>query len=160
QVSISNQNVLQAEAQYREAKAGVRVARAALFPTLNASASIGASGNGGAGGVPGNGAGNGTTTASGTNVSNGASSGSGGTRGSFNLPFDVSWEPDIWGDIRRGVRASATTAQAMAADLENARLLYRAELAQDYFQLHGLDAQQDLLMRTESSYQEYLTLTR
>jgi outer membrane protein TolC len=45
QVSISNQNVLQAEAQYREAKAAVRVARAALFPTLNASASIGATGN-------------------------------------------------------------------------------------------------------------------
>jgi NodT family efflux transporter outer membrane factor (OMF) lipoprotein len=96
-----------------------------------------------------------------TNVSNGAAaSGSSGTRTSFNLPFDVSWEPDIWGDIRRGVRASATTAQALEADLENARLLYRAELAQDYFQLHGLDAQRDILTRTESSYEEYLTLTR
>ena len=33
QVSISNQNVLQAEAQFREAKAAVRIARSALFPT-------------------------------------------------------------------------------------------------------------------------------
>ncbi len=33
QVSVSNQNVLQAEAQYRQAKAAVSVARAALFPT-------------------------------------------------------------------------------------------------------------------------------
>src|SRR5947208_8878325 len=36
QVSLSNQNVAQAEAQYAQAKTGVRVARAALFPTLTA----------------------------------------------------------------------------------------------------------------------------
>ena len=34
QVAISNQNVLAFEAQYREAKAAVRVARSALFPSL------------------------------------------------------------------------------------------------------------------------------
>jgi NodT family efflux transporter outer membrane factor (OMF) lipoprotein len=38
--------------------------------------------------------------------------------------------------------------------------LFQAELAQDYFELHGIDAELDLLQRTESSYQEYLTLTR
>src|ERR1017187_9911181 len=40
QVSISNQNVLQAEAQFREAKAAVRVARAALFPLVSGSPSV------------------------------------------------------------------------------------------------------------------------
>src|SRR5579863_6371057 len=35
QVSVSNQNVLQLEAQFREAKAAVSVARAALFPTVS-----------------------------------------------------------------------------------------------------------------------------
>ena len=39
QVSISNQNVLAAEAQFREAKAAVRVARAGLFPTVTAAPS-------------------------------------------------------------------------------------------------------------------------
>jgi NodT family efflux transporter outer membrane factor (OMF) lipoprotein len=34
QVSISNQNVLAADAQFREAKAAIRVARAGLFPTV------------------------------------------------------------------------------------------------------------------------------
>ena len=35
QVSISNQNVLAAEAQYRAARAAVQIARSALFPTAD-----------------------------------------------------------------------------------------------------------------------------
>ena len=139
QVSISNQNVLQAEAQYREAKAQVRVARSALFPTVGTSPAI-------------------TESRAGGGAANAGQPSRAIT--SFNLPFDVSWEPDLWGSLRRGVTANAATAQSAAADLENAKLLYRAELAQDYFQLHGLDGEADLLKRTADSYQEYLTLTR
>src|SRR5208283_3531655 len=51
-------------------------------------------------------------------------------------------------------------AQASAADLENARLLYQSELAQDFFALHGLDRDAELLTRTAKSYSEYLDLTR
>ena len=40
QVDVSNQNVLQAEAQYRQAKAAVSVARAALFPTVTTAPAI------------------------------------------------------------------------------------------------------------------------
>jgi len=72
----------------------------------------------------------------------------------------VSWEPDLWGSIRRGAAAGAANAQAAAANVGNARLLYQTELAQDYFELHGLDGEADLLTRTQSSYQEYLELTR
>src|ERR1039457_4734438 len=131
QVSVSNQNVLQAEAQYRQAKAAVSVARAALFPTAATAPAI-------------------------TRNSSGAS----GNRTSFNLPVNVSWEPDLWGNIRRGVTASTTTAQSLAANVGNARLLYQAELAQDYFGLHGNDGEAELLTRTQASYEEYLTLTR
>ena len=131
QVSVSNQNVLQAEAQYRQAKAAVSVARAALFPTAATAPAI-------------------------TRNSSGAS----GNRTSFSLPVNVSWEPDLWGNIRRGVAASAATAQSLAANVGNARLLYQAELAQDYFGLHGNDGEAELLTRTEASYEEYLTLTR
>jgi NodT family efflux transporter outer membrane factor (OMF) lipoprotein len=138
QVSVSNQNVQQAEAQYRQAKAAVSVARAALFPVVTAAPAITAADGGAAG----------------------SSSGASGFRKSFNLPFNVAWEPDLWGNIRRGVTASAATAQALAANLGNARLLYQAELAQDYFGLHGNDAEAELLARTEASYEEYLTLTR
>jgi NodT family efflux transporter outer membrane factor (OMF) lipoprotein len=127
QVGVSNQNVLEAEAQYRQAKAAVSVARAALLPVVTAdpTATVGGPGN----------------------------------RKSFNLPFNIAWEPDLWGNIRRGVTASAATAQSLAASVGNARLLYQAELAQDYFGLHGNDTEAELLTRTEASYEEYLTLT-
>lgn len=144
QVSVSNQNVLQAEAQYRQAKAAVSVARAALFPVVTTAPSITAAGSG-----------NGSSA-----NSNGNTSGGSGNRTSFNLPFNVAWEPDLWGNIRRGVTASADTAQSLAANVGNARLLYQAELAQDYFGLHGLDGQAELLTRTEASYKEYVTLTQ
>jgi NodT family efflux transporter outer membrane factor (OMF) lipoprotein len=140
QVSVSNQNVLRAEAQYRQAKAAVGVARAALFPVASAAAAITESGSG--------------------SGAAGSSSGASGTRTSFNLPINVSWEPDLWGNIRRGVTASSANAQSLAAAVGNARLLYQAELAQDYFGLHGNDGETELLTRTEASYQEYLTLTR
>src|SRR5262249_13076057 len=40
QIAISNQNVAQAEALYRQARAAVRVARAALFPTVSTGPSV------------------------------------------------------------------------------------------------------------------------
>jgi NodT family efflux transporter outer membrane factor (OMF) lipoprotein len=141
QVSVSNQNVLQAEAQYRQAKAAVSVARAALFPTVTTAPAI-------------------TTGGSGSGAATGSTSAASGVHTSFNLPFNVSWEPDLWGNIRRGVTASTATAQSLSANVGNARLLYQAELAEDYFGLHGLDGEAGLLTRTAASYEEFLTLTR
>src|ERR1035438_5978285 len=138
QVSVSNQNVLRAEAQYRQAKAAVGVARAALFPVVSAGPSITESGSG-------SGAAAGSSSA--------AAGSAGGTRTSFNLPVNVAWEPDLWGNIRRGVTASSATAQSLSAAVGNARLLYQAELAQDYFGLHGIAGEAELLTRTEKSYE-------
>jgi NodT family efflux transporter outer membrane factor (OMF) lipoprotein len=144
QVSISNQNVLQAEAQYREARAVAREARSALFPTVSAGIGVTATGAGGA-----------ASNAAGANGSSSA-----GTRTAYSLPFNVAWEPDLWGSIRRSVTGNIELAQATEADLENARLLFQAELAQDYFQLHGIDGDADLIRTTADSYNEYLTLTK
>jgi len=57
------------------------------------------------------------------------------------------------------VEASRSEAQATAADLANAGLSLHAELAQDYFELRGLDAQKKLLDSTVDSYQKALDLT-
>ncbi len=138
QVSISNQNLLAAEAQFREARAAVRIARSALFPTVTGSVSI-------------------VNSGAGPNASGGAGSSS---KTTYDLPIGVAWEADIWGAIRHGVTASTATAQASAAQLENARLSFQAELASDYFQLRGTDGDQDLLERTVKSYEDYLTLTQ
>jgi NodT family efflux transporter outer membrane factor (OMF) lipoprotein len=136
QVSVSNQNVLAAEAQFRQAKAAVLVARSGLSPTITANPSI-------------------------TAAQTPAVSSSGGRVGAtYIASVGAAWEPDLWGNIHREITAAATSAQASFADLENARLLFQTELAQDYFQLHGIDSEADLLQRTAESYMEYLTLTR
>ena len=142
QVNVSNQNVLQAEALYRQARAAVRVGRSPLFPSVTTAPAI--------------------TTSRGANpTGNDSATASGGSSSTeFRLPVSVSWEPDLWGSIRRGVTASTATAEAAAANVGNARLLFQAELAQDYFGLHGIDAHVELLARTEASYKEYLTLTQ
>jgi NodT family efflux transporter outer membrane factor (OMF) lipoprotein len=131
QVAISNQNVLQAEAVYREAREAIRIAQSSLRPTVIVAPGI-------------------TESRTGVVPLN----------TSYNFPMDVSWAPDLWGSVRRNVTAAAAGAQISAAQLENICLLYQSELAQDYFNLHGLDSEYALLDRTVKSYQEFLTLTR
>ena len=142
QVGISNQNVLAAEARYRQAKTVVRVARAGLFPTVTTSPSV-------------------IVSQSPSNFANtGQVSTSSRVRELYALPFNFSYQSDVWGNVRRSIAANSATAQASAADLENARLLYQAELAQDYFELHGLDGEAQLLVTAVKSYEEFLTLTK
>jgi NodT family efflux transporter outer membrane factor (OMF) lipoprotein len=57
------------------------------------------------------------------------------------------------------VESSQASAQASAADLENARLSARTELAQDYFQLRTLDTQKQLLDANIVEFQRSLELT-
>ncbi|HLH39739.1 MAG TPA: efflux transporter outer membrane subunit [Bryobacteraceae bacterium] len=145
QVNISNQNVLAAEASYRQALAAIRVARSALGPTFTATPGISAahgSSNLGAGQV--------------SSVSTLRS----GTFTTYTLPFGLSWTTDIWGSIRRGITAARATAQASAAGLESARLAYQSMLAEDYFEMRGLDAQQAQLSKTVADYREFLQLTQ
>jgi NodT family efflux transporter outer membrane factor (OMF) lipoprotein len=74
------------------------------------------------------------------------------------LSGQASWEPDFWGRIRRSVEAAHATAQASAADMANVDLSLHAEMASDYFELRGLDAQQQLLTRTVSDMSHQVDL--
>ena len=142
QVSISNQNVQLAEAQYRQATAAVRVARAGLFPTVSAAPSI-------------------ISTRTPSQVTGSVQAGANaGPHGFYSLPFSASYTADLWGSIRHNIAASTAGAQVSAADLENAKLTYQAELAADYFQLHGLDGDAALLESAVRSYTEFLQLTQ
>jgi len=140
QVDISNQNVAVAEAQFRQARALVWAARSAYFPT--ATIGLGYTGSGRST----------TLNPSGTTQRT--------SLNDFLLGGDISWEPDLWGRVRRTVEGSKASAQASAADLESTRLLVQAELAQDYVQLRTLDAQKKLLDETVIAFQKSLELTK
>jgi NodT family efflux transporter outer membrane factor (OMF) lipoprotein len=135
-IEINNQNVKQAEANFRQARALVAAAHANYYPTIGSTPTI-------------------------TQGDVGAQSGHGfpGTTSTFTLPFTASWEPDLWGRVRLSVQNAVDNAQASAATLENARLSAQALLATDYFLIAGSDMQQDVLKDTIEAYRRNLTLT-
>jgi NodT family efflux transporter outer membrane factor (OMF) lipoprotein len=157
QVSVSNQNIAAAFASFMQARAVVKEARSQYFPTLTVNPSVSrtrSSGNLAAG----------TTAATGTGAAGGGTTAVAGSGSrifnDFDLPFDASWTPDLWGRVRNTVRGNVAAAQASAADLENTRLTAQAELAVDYYQLRTQDTLKQLLDQTVAAYQESLDLTK
>ena len=145
QVESSNQTILAAAANFRAARAAVVGARSAFFPMLTAAPFFTRS------------------RASQTlkkSASTGANAGSTGTANEYALPLDASYELDLWGRVRNNVGAVTADAQASAADLATALLSMQAELAQDYFQLHALDAERQILDESAASYRQSLEETR
>ncbi len=137
-VSVSNQSLKITITQYTQARAMVKYQRANYFPFLSAGASA----------TRQRGSEHRTFYFPSLNQYN-----------DFTLPLDVSWEPDIWGRVRRTVRAARENAQASAADIVNVQLILQAELALDYFQMRGLDSQQSILDETVVADEKALQLT-
>jgi NodT family efflux transporter outer membrane factor (OMF) lipoprotein len=138
QVNVSNQNLKSAEAQFQQARAALRYNRADYYPTVTAGPS-----------------------ATRTRVSANAPTGSllrGVTYNDFVFPFDVSYQADVWGRVRKTVESSREQAQASAADLATVNLSMHADLAVDYFQARSLDAQEQLLNTTVTQYEQALEL--
>ena len=130
----ANQNIRQAEATYRQAKAIVDEDRAGLFPSLSLNA--------------------------GGDRARSNASGSIHTNNGFNLNLAASWEPDLWGGVRRQIESGEASAQASADDLAAARLSIQTTLAQDYLQVRVADQQRDLYDVTIQAYTKALQLTR
>jgi outer membrane protein, multidrug efflux system len=63
------------------------------------------------------------------------------TQNTFTIPFNVSWEADVFGGLRRSAESSNALYQSSAAALENVRLVVTSDLAVDYFSLRELDAE-------------------
>ncbi len=144
-VNVSNQNIAAAAAGFMAARALVRQARSQYFPTVTTNPAITAQR---------------PSATNATRATAGASSSSVPTFTAYSLPFDATWQPDLFGRVRNTVRSSIAAAQVSAADLENVRLSVHAELAADYFSLRGQDSLQHLLDRTVVDFQESLALTK
>jgi NodT family efflux transporter outer membrane factor (OMF) lipoprotein len=140
QVATSNQDLKVFEARFREARAAIRFNRASQFPTISTAPS--------AAYVK-------TTDYSPSFPSKVQQA----SVGDFVLPFDLSYELDLWGRVRRTVAAAREEAQASSADYATAKLSLEAELAMDYFELRSADAQKQLLDDTVKAYTDNLQLT-
>jgi NodT family efflux transporter outer membrane factor (OMF) lipoprotein len=139
-VNVSNQTLKQDEAAYREARALIREQQSSFFPSLAVTSQTQRQYTGGSAGSAGIGRGLPIT--------------------SYSLEGTATWEPDIWGKVRRNVESSVAGAQSSAAVLAGARLSTQAQLATDYFELRYADSLKTLLDDTVKSYQRALDITK
>lgn len=139
-ISVSNQSLKAAQAQFDQARALLRYYRADLYPTVTVGTSA-------------------TRERFSTNRPLATSTIS-GTTNDLILRTDMAYEPDVWGRVRSNIAAYRASAQSSFADLESVSLSLHAELATDYFQARELDAEAQLLDSTVSSYEKAFELTQ
>jgi NodT family efflux transporter outer membrane factor (OMF) lipoprotein len=149
-----NQNIAVARAQYDKALALVDAAKAGFFPLMTASIADRKAN------LPG-----GSTTTSVTNVQSltGSSAASGANTSAargFSAGYQATWEPDLWGSVRRLVESEEAAAQASEAQLANVKLATQGTLAQTYFQLRALDEAKDVYDESVAAYEKFLKLTK
>ena len=137
-LNTSNQTIAQSYQNFMAARALVRNARSNYYPTVTVGPSY-------------------TRSRSSTSLTGGFGN---PNSNEFNLPFSISWEPDVWGRVRSTVRQYANQAQASAADLANVRLSQQANLAVYYFEIRGQDSLIALYQRTVQAYGKSLDLTK
>ena len=138
QINVGNQNLKAAEAQFQQARAVLSYYRADYYPTATAGPSA-------------------TRTRNSANAPTGSTL-RGTTYNNFVLPFDFSYQLDVWGRVRKNVESYREQAQASAADLATVNLSMHADLALDYFQARSLDAEEQLLNSTVKQYEQALEL--
>jgi multidrug efflux system outer membrane protein len=139
QLLKANQSLVAAQDRLNQARALARVASAGLFP--QASTDPNASRNRYSGHRP-------QVVTLGRPL----------TQSTYDIPFLLSYEPDLFGKYRRTLQASNATLQATAADMYNVNLVLTAELAADYFSLRELDAETQVVQQSVAIQQKGLQL--
>jgi NodT family efflux transporter outer membrane factor (OMF) lipoprotein len=139
-IAVSNQNLKVAYDEYMSARDLVRQARSQLYPTVAVQ-----------------------PTGSRDQLSKNRPNFVPSTASQYSdiaVPAEISYEVDLWGQVRRTIESSRENAQASAGDLENVSLSLHSELAFDYFSLRGLDLQKQLLDATVVDFEKALQLTQ
>ncbi|MGA7462857.1 MAG: efflux transporter outer membrane subunit [Candidatus Korobacteraceae bacterium] len=137
EINVTNQNLKVAVAQYQEARAALRYARADYYPTITASPS--ATRQEYSANTP-------TTLLKGV------------TFNDFTVPVNLSYQTNAWGRVSKNVESYREQAQASAADLAVVNLTMHADFAVDYFAVRTLDAEEKLLRDTVKQYEQALQL--
>lgn len=127
----SNTDVRSARATLRQSRALRDGKAAGLRPSVSAAASAQASQAGGADAV-----------------------------NTFQLGFDASWEPDIFGNQRSALAAAEADALAAQSSLGQVQVSLAAEVAVTYLDLRGLQARLAIARRNLAAQEETLQITR
>jgi multidrug efflux system outer membrane protein len=138
----SNQNLRQAVARVDEARAFARIAASSLYPTLSVDPGF-------------------TRQRVSANRPGGTTGKRVGASATFNdwlVPFDLAYELDVWGRIRRSFEAANAQVAASADDVAVVRLTVQTDLAHAYYILRSLDAQSAILSHTVASYREQVRI--
>jgi NodT family efflux transporter outer membrane factor (OMF) lipoprotein len=149
-IAVSNQTVRQAYANYQQAVAEVKVARAQLFPVIGVTGSVSRAGGPGNanGGLGANATASGAVSAKGQAVTSGS------------LEGTASWTLDIWGQVRRLIEENTAIAQADEATLANATLSEQTLLASTIIELRFADASIDVEEKTVQALKDALRVTK
>jgi len=140
QSARANQSIVAAEAAWRLAKAQVDISRAGLWPTITAGLTM-------TRGVDGGGAG----------LSQGTGS---GVQQTVSATLGASWEPDLWGQVRRTIESNQALADVSDAQLAGVRLSIASSVASNYLGLRQLDLDIGLLEQQQQLNQQLLDMTQ
>jgi multidrug efflux system outer membrane protein len=135
----ANQELKVAVSRFAQARAVANVSESALFPRLGVSAlpvDQRDSKHRPVGGKPGQ------------------------TYDTLSVPFDFSYEIDLWGRVKHSVEAATAQAEAGADDVQSIRLSLQAEVAANFIALRTLDADKALLLSSIDVYRKSLDLVR
>lgn len=139
----ANQTIEVARYQLDQARASARISGSALYPQLTGGVSTQR-----------------VRTSAGVPTVSGIPLTGPSTSSDFQIPFNLTWEPDVFGGVRRGLESANASYQASAAALENVRLVITSELAVDYFNLRELDAEIGVLDSSVEYQGKSLTLVQ
>lgn len=145
----ANQDIKAAMARVTQAREAANAVRSGFYPTvaLDPSASRSRSSR-----ISGN--------LSNSSALTGTSTSRAFTTSDFAIPFDLSYEVDIWGRVRRSYESAKATARASEDDLEVVQQTACADVAQNYFSLRSFDAQADILHKSVDLFRQQVELTQ
>jgi hydrophobe/amphiphile efflux-1 (HAE1) family protein/NodT family efflux transporter outer membrane factor (OMF) lipoprotein len=146
-IELANQNLRLAEAQYRQAHALAQESASTLWPVVAAAVGVTRSQQG-------------NINLVGNNPPTPIPPSGQGLETQHTLQATASWEPDLWGGLRRALESGRAAEAASAADLASMRLSIQAELASDYFQLRTADETRELLEASTKAFERSLNITR
>jgi multidrug efflux system outer membrane protein len=146
EAAAANQELKAAAARFAQARAVIDVARSGYFPRIGGAVAAGRQSDSENRPLPTSG------QAAGPEMSH--------SYNNFAVPFDVGYEVDLWGRVRRQVESARASAAANAADLEGVKLVIAAEVAADYFALRALEGEKAALDASLAAYRTSVALTR